>query len=122
MKGLSRKIIFRLSNIHPVSWQNHLEDFLLISHFWEDFSLNGSGFIFNSINDGNIKKVETGVNLVANEDLRLLNKSGYLSRIFSDDNTIFSRVLNLSDHNGSLTPMALVIFHHLVQRIMANDI
>ena len=119
---LSRKVILWLSNIHPVSWQDHLEDLTLIGHLWEDFSLDGSWLGWDSIDHAGVEKIKTGVDLVGDEHLWLLDESLDLVVFVSDNNTVLGWVLNLGDHDGSLLLVALVEFDHLVKWVVANNI
>ena len=119
---LSWQVIMWLTNIHPVSWQNHLKDLSFFSHLWEDFSFNRSGSIFNSINNWSVKQVETSVDLVADVNLWLLNETFDFIVFISYNNTILWWILNLSDHDGSFFSMWFMEFNQLVQWIIANNI
>ena len=58
MKSLTREVIVWLTNIHPVSRENHLVNLFFTRHLWEDFSFYRSWSVFNSVNDVGVEKVK----------------------------------------------------------------
>jgi len=111
-----------LSNVHPVTWQNHLEDLLVFGHFWENLSLDRGGPVLNSINDRGVEKVKTGVDLVGDEHWRLLHEFLDSIVLISNNDAIFGWVLDLGHHDGTIATVGFVEFDEGFQWIMANNI
>jgi len=123
MHALTAKVVLGLANVHPVAGKNHLEDLALSSHVGEDFALDGGRSILNTVDDASVEEVQTSVDLVADENLGLLDELLDLgSFLVSNDNTILGGVLDGGDHDGTLTTVALVELDHLIKRIVANDV
>lgn len=120
--GLSLEVVSRLSDVHPVAWQLQLEQGLLVGHDWENFALDRSRTILDSINHIKGEDIEARINLVADEDLRLLDKALDLATFLRDDDSVACRVFHLGHHNGSLFAVALVELDELVKRVLANHI
>ena len=117
---LALQEIRRLPNVHPVPGQLHLVKFLLRGHLREDFPFDRSGSIFDSANQVQVEQVESGIDFVADEDLRLLDKSLDLSIFFRDDHTVPGRLVNLGHDNSPLAPMGLMEIDQILQRVFAN--
>jgi len=111
-----------LSNVHPVTWEDHLVDLLFIRHFWEDLSLDGGRPVLNSINHSGIEEVQTCIDFVRDKYRWFLNELLDLIVIVSDDHAIFCWVFNLGYHDGTFTTVRLVELDHLVQRVVADDV
>ena len=120
--ALSLKVVGRLANVHPVAWQLELVKCFFVSHDGENFTLDRSWTILDSIDHIKGEDVETRVDLVADVDLGLLDKAFDLTVLLGNDDSIARRVLDLGHHNSSLLAVALVVADELVKRVLANHI
>jgi len=111
-----------LTNVHPVTLKDHLIDFSFCCHLWEDHSFNRCWFVFYSVNHTCIKKIKPCINLIRNELLWLLNKSLNLVILISNNNTVFSWVFNLSNHNCTFFSVTLMVLNHITKREFADHI
>ena len=95
---------------------------LLLSHLWENLPLDTSGPVLDPVDDACVEQVKTRIDLIADEDLRLLDELEDLLLLICNDDTIFGGVLDLGYHNSALFAMGLVELNHLVEWVMANNV
>ena len=89
----------------------------------ERLLLNGSGAQLNSVDHRRVQNVDTGVDAVADESLRLLNETVNLRRLrLVHNHTIFARVLDLRGNNSSLAAVSLVERSKILERVVADNV
>lgn len=76
----------------------------------------------DSIDDRGIEEVNTSIDFVRNELLGLFNKTFNLAISVGNDNTVFSRILDLSEKNCAFLLVVLVEGKHVLEREIANNI
>ena len=86
--ALAIEVVRGLANIHPVAWKLHLVKVVSSGHDREDLTLDGGGSVLDAVDNINVEQVESGVDLVADEDLGLLDESLDLSVLSCDKSNV----------------------------------
>lgn len=119
---MADEIVNWLTDVHPVARQLHLVELTFTRHGGKNFSFNRGWSILYPTDDVKVEEVETGIDLVADEDLRLLDEALYLAIFLGNDNAITTWVLYLCYDDGALLSMRPVEINQLRQWVLADDI
>jgi hypothetical protein len=96
----TRDVVLWLPDVHPEPRKLHTEELAISCHLWEDLLLNGGRPQLNPVEDLRVADVDAGVDLVADEDLRLLDKAVDVAGLLVvDDDAVFRGFFDLqSEH------------------------
>ncbi len=117
IKAGACKVVLGLPNVHPETSEVERVKLLVGSDCREDFFLDRGGFRLDSVKDGRIKHVDTGVDSVADELHRLLDESIDHCRIwFGDNDTICGRLSDLCDLwvSENFLPLVQITKHTMI--------
>lgn len=122
-KGRRKRRTLGLSNVHPVALEVHRVKLAVLGHGGEDVGLDRSRLDLDAVEDGRVEDVDTGVDAVSDELLRLLDEAvdRRLARDGKDD-TVLGRLVNLGNHQSTLTTVSNVEVAELAEGVRAGDI
>ena len=95
---------------------------LLAGHERENFAFNRGWTILDAVNKVHVEQVKPRINLVADKNCWLLNKSLNLAILLGYNDSVASGVFNFSNHDSALSAMVLVEGYQLVKWVLANYI
>ncbi len=109
--ALANKIIGWLSNVEPKFIpQRQTVQRSFCSHLREDLLFDHAEPLRDAIEDGNIKEINAGVNLITNEVRRFLHEGLHLPFAADNHNPESAGIIGMCERDGSLCPMALMVF------------
>lgn len=116
--------VLGLTNVHPETLKVERVELVVLDHGGEGLLLNRSRAKLDTVENGGVEDVETGVDTVANELDGLLDESvdqRAVSRLVDND-TVLGRLLNLGDDNGTLVTVVLVEGQKVLEGEVADNI
>jgi hypothetical protein len=99
-----------------------LENFAIIRHLRENFTLNRAGSVWDTFKHRFIKQVETGIDVIAHKLSRFLDKAVNLLVFFCHYNSVLAWVKDLGHSDSAFSATVQVSFNHLVEREIACNI
>lgn len=80
------------------------------------------GFKRNSINNRGVEEIDTSVDSIGDELLRLFDETFNSTLGIGNNDTILSRILDLSEENSTFLLVILVEFEHVTEGEIADNI
>lgn len=121
--SLSDQVIPRPPNIEPkvvLKWQ--AVQLAFFCHLREDLLLNHAESFWDPIEYGHIEQINTGVDLVADEVIGLLNEGVHSAGLIRDNDPESTRIFNRRQHYAALSSVLLVEQFELLKRVIADNI
>ena len=116
--------VLGLSNVHPEALKIERVELVVLDHGGEGLLLDRSRAKLDTVEDGGVEDVETGIDTVANELDGLLDESVNQRAVSGlvDNNTILGRLLDLGNNDGALVTVVLVEGQKILEREVADNI